>query len=87
MVTYKVSKEVEEERAKEGGLLKVLRRKLKIHWDRLKFEEDSEMVADYINEVIKHFLKGKEEERDREQEVKRDMDRMEMKKENDKHTR
>lgn len=60
MTTHKPTKEVAEERAKEGGLLVVMRRKMKIHWDRLKYEDDPDIVADYINSVTKDFLKGKE---------------------------
>lgn len=59
MVSYKVLRDVKEQREKEGGLLKYMRTRIKINWDRLKFEEDADKVADYINNRIRDFLEKK----------------------------
>lgn len=85
MPSYKVSKEIEEQRAKEGGLLIIIRKKLKIHWERLKFEGDPDKVADYLNNVIQEYLKGKEDNsKELEMEKKTKEIDNEMKNENEK---
>jgi hypothetical protein len=73
-------------RATEGGLLKFMRRKIKIHWDRLKFYEDADLVADFINnKVLRDFFTLNKDEIDKiDREMSKRLEEMEKNKETEK---